>query len=87
MPSSATRPKAAIHTHGCKLNQSDSEALARRFAEAGYLVVDWSDGAAGADVLVLNTCTVTAVADAKARQTLRAARRANSHALIVATGC
>ena len=75
---------AAIHTHGCKLNQADSEALARSFTEAGFVVVDWTKGA---DVLVLNTCTVTAVADAKARQALRAARRANGHALIVATGC
>ena len=76
--------KAAIHTHGCKLNQADSEALARSFTEAGFVVVDWTKGA---DVLVLNTCTVTAVADAKARQALRAARRANGYALIVATGC
>ena len=75
---------AAIHTHGCKLNQADSEALARSFTEAGFVVVDWTKGA---DVLVLNTCTVTAIADAKARQALRAARRANGHALIVATGC
>ena len=74
----------AIHTHGCKLNQADSELLARYFAEAGYRVVDWT---AGADVLVLNTCTVTATADAKARRALRAARRANGEAVIVATGC
>ena len=74
----------AIHTHGCKLNQADSELLGRCFAEAGYRVVDWT---AGADVLVLNTCTVTATADAKARQALRAARRANGEAVIVATGC
>ncbi len=73
----------AIHTHGCKLNQADSEVLGRRFAEAGYRVVDWK---AGADVLVLNTCTVTAAADAKARQALRSARRANPGAVIVATG-
>ncbi len=87
MASSPGRPRAAIHTHGCKLNQADSEALARGFAEAGYAVVDWADGVTGADVLVLNTCTVTATADSKARQTLRAARRANNKALIVATGC
>ena len=77
-------PTAAIHTHGCKLNQADSEALARSFAEAGYRIVEWADGA---DVLVLNTCTITATADAKARQALRGARRANSKAIVVATGC
>ena len=78
------RGTVAIHTHGCKLNQADSDTLARRFIEAGYQIVDWP---AGADVLVLNTCTVTAAADSKARQALRAAQRANEKALIVATGC
>ena len=67
-----------------RLNQADSDLLARSFAEAGYQVVDWT---AGADVMLLNSCTVTATADAKARQALRAARRANSNALVVATGC
>lgn len=74
----------AIHTHGCKLNQADSEVLARRFIEAGFRVVD---AAEAADVVVLNTCTVTATADSKARQALRAGHRANAKALIVATGC
>lgn len=79
-------PTAAIHTHGCKLNQADSESLARSFAQAGYRIVDWADGA---DVLVLNTCTITATADAKARQALRGARRRakNKTSLVVATGC
>lgn len=74
----------AIHTHGCKLNQADSQALARRFREAGYRVVGPS---VPADVVVLNSCTVTAAADAKARQYLRAARRRNPAAVVVATGC
>ncbi len=82
--SGAHRGAVAIQTHGCKLNQADSDLLARRFAEAGYRLVD---SAADADVFVLNTCTVTAAADAKARQALRAARRANPKALIVAAGC
>ena len=64
----------AIHTHGCKLNQSDSQTLARQFREAGYQVVEPSENA---DIVVLNTCTVTATADSKARQFLRAARRRN----------
>ena len=76
--------RVAIHTHGCKLNQADSAALGRQFAAAGYSLVDSSRDA---DVFILNTCTVTANADAKARQALRAARRANPQALIVATGC
>ena len=81
---SSHRAAVAIHTHGCKLNQADSAALARQFVAAGYAVVD---SPRDADVFVLNTCTVTANADAKARQALRAAHRANPQALIVATGC
>ena len=79
------RPRTvAIHTHGCKLNQADSQTLAREFREAGYQLVHPS---AQADVVVLNTCTVTATADSKARQFLRAARRRNPDAVVVATGC
>ncbi len=80
----APQRTVAIHTHGCKLNQADSQGLARRFREAGYQVVGPSDAA---DVVVLNSCTVTASADAKARQYLRAARRRNPDAVVVATGC
>ena len=82
----ATRPlgKVLIRTHGCKLNQADSDTIARQFVEAGYRLVN---SVSEADIFVLNTCTVTANADAKARQTLRAARRANPKAIIVAAGC
>lgn len=76
--------KVLIRTHGCKLNQADSDAIARQFIEAGYRLVN---SVSEADVFVLNTCTVTANADAKARQALRAARRANPTAIIVASGC
>ena len=78
------RGTVAIHTLGCKLNQADSDALARRFVLAGYTMTDSEDGA---DVVVLNTCTVTATADSKARQILRSFHRANPNALLVATGC
>ena len=76
--------KVVIHTHGCKLNQADSSVLARQFRQAGYRVVE---DVREADIYVLNTCTVTATADAKARQSLRAAGRANPHAVVVAAGC
>ena len=78
------RGTVAIHTLGCKLNQADSDALARRFVSAGYRI---AGSETGADVVVLNTCTVTATADAKARQILRSSHRSNPNALIVATGC
>lgn len=58
--------------------------LARQFRQAGYTVVE---EVSEADIFVLNTCTVTATADSKARQSLRAARRANPDAVIVAAGC
>lgn len=77
-------PTVTIETHGCKLNQADSQALARKFTDAGYQLVDSSQQA---DVYVLDTCTVTQVSDSKARSALRAARRQSPKALIVATGC
>ena len=63
-----------LETHGCKLNQADTQTLARELAGAGY---DLAGSDADADVYVLNTCTVTHVADRKARQAVRAAKRRN----------
>jgi threonylcarbamoyladenosine tRNA methylthiotransferase MtaB len=74
--------KVAFHTLGCKLNQAETELLARQFTEAGYTVVG-----DGADVYVLNTCTVTHIADRKSRHLLRLWRGRNPGALIIATGC
>ena len=78
------RPAVFIETHDCKLNQADSQALARRFVQAGYRLVD---DPGQADVHVVNTCTVTHVADRKARRAVRTAGRRNPHAVVVATGC
>jgi len=75
--------KVAIHTLGCKLNQAESELLARKFAEAGYCIVSGD----GADIYILNTCTVTHIADRKSRHLVRLWRKRNPQALIVATGC
>ena len=74
----------AIETHGCKLNQADTLVIAREFKEAGLMQVAEDERA---DVYVVNSCTVTHVADRKARHALRAARRRNPNATIVATGC
>ena len=76
--------RVRLETHGCKLNQADTQALARQFARAGYSVVAEGESA---EIYVLNTCTVTHVADRKARQAIRAARRRDPAAFIVATGC
>ena len=79
-----SRPTVAIETHGCKLNQADSSLLGWSFLEQGYRLVPVDEPA---QVYVLNTCTVTHVADRKARQAIRAIRRRNPDATIVATGC
>lgn len=76
--------KVKIDYLGCKLNQAEVEALAIDFMRAGYQPVS-SDGSA--DVCLLNSCTVTHVADRKSRQWIRRARRANPSALLVVTGC
>lgn len=70
-------------TLGCKVNQVESQALAQQFAGEGALVV--TEGPA--DVIVLNSCTVTAEADRKTRQTLHRLRRENPDAVLVLTGC
>jgi len=77
-------PRVALDTVGCKLNQAETQLLARQFARAGYRLVPPDDGA---DVYVLNTCTVTRVADGKCRRLLKSARRRNPGALVVAVGC
>ena len=76
--------KIALETLGCKLNQAETELLARQFLEAGYSVVSATERA---DIYILNTCTVTNVADAKSRHLLRLAHRRNPDAVLVATGC
>lgn len=74
----------ALHTVGCKLNQAESDGLARRLVQAGYQIVPPD---ANADVYLLNTCTVTHSADRKCRHLLRLAHRRNPKALIIASGC
>lgn len=79
-----TRPVAAILTLGCKLNIADSEELARGFRRAGYDVVD---RVCEADAYVVNTCSVTHVADAKSRRLIRAVQRLAPGAPVAVTGC
>ena len=80
-------PTVRFETLGCKLNQADTQTLARQFAAAGYRVAAGQADDGDADVFVLNSCTVTLVADRKARQSARAAKRRNPNAVVVATGC
>jgi len=78
-------PTVSVLTLGCKLNQADSEQIARRLAGEGVRVTDRPVG--GADAFVINTCSVTHVADRKARHLARMARRLSPEAEIVLTGC
>jgi hypothetical protein len=75
---------AAIVNLGCKVNQSEMEAAARLLRDAAVPLVD-PDRAA--DLYLVNTCTVTAIADEKSRAAVRRARRANPDAEIIVTGC
>ncbi|MFL5735075.1 MAG: tRNA (N(6)-L-threonylcarbamoyladenosine(37)-C(2))-methylthiotransferase MtaB [Chloroflexia bacterium] len=77
-------PRVAFVTLGCKVNQSDTQKAITDFRAAGFRIVPPSSPA---EVYVVNTCSVTHVADRKSRQWLRRAARANPDALVVATGC
>ena len=77
------KPRVTFYTLGCKLNQAETELLARQFTEAGYCVVSEDR----ADICILNTCTVTHIADRKSRHLLRLLRKKNPEALVIATGC
>lgn len=74
----------ALYTLGCRLNQYETEAIREQFVAHGFTVVPFTEPA---DVYVVNTCTVTAHADYKARQALRRAIRQAPEAMVVATGC
>ncbi|MBR0126694.1 MAG: MiaB/RimO family radical SAM methylthiotransferase [Firmicutes bacterium] len=76
--------KIAFHTLGCKVNQYESEAMAQMFRQRGHEIVDERDFA---DVYVINTCTVTAVADKKSRQYIRRMKKVNPASIIAVTGC
>jgi len=76
--------KVAFYTLGCKLNQYDSDAIASLFAHDGWDIVDFY---CLADVYIINTCTVTAMADRKSRQTIRRVHRRNPKARVVVVGC
>lgn len=77
-------PTVAFSTLGCKVNYSEAEALGRQFLARGYRIVPFEEQA---DVYVVNTCTVTHVADRKSRGEIRSAARRNPAALVAATGC
>ncbi|MDY5112287.1 MAG: tRNA (N(6)-L-threonylcarbamoyladenosine(37)-C(2))-methylthiotransferase MtaB [Bilifractor sp.] len=76
--------KAALHNLGCKVNAYELEAMQQMLEKAGYDIVPFEPGA---DVYVINTCTVTNIADRKSRQMLHKAKKMNPEAIVVAVGC
>ena len=76
--------KAAFHNLGCKVNAYETEAMQQLFEENGFETVPFSEKA---DVYVVNTCTVTNMADRKSRQMLHRARKNNPDAVVIAAGC
>ena len=78
------KKKVALHNLGCKVNAYEVEAMQQLLENAGYEIVPFGEGA---EVYVINTCTVTNIADRKSRQMLHKAKKMNPDAIVVATGC
>ena len=76
--------KVALHNLGCKVNAYEVEAMQQLLEKAGYEIVPFTEGA---DVYLINTCTVTNIADRKSRQMLHKAKKMNPDAIVVAAGC
>lgn len=76
--------KAALHNLGCKVNAYELEAIQQMLEQQGYEIVPF---APGADIYIINTCTVTNIADRKSRQMLHKAKKMNPDAVVVACGC
>ena len=72
-----------IH-YGCKVNQYETNAMIQKFKSNNYEIVDFNDVS---DIYVINTCTVTNIAEKKSREMIRKARENNKNAIIVAVGC
>ena len=77
-------PKAALHNLGCKVNAYETEAMEQQLKERGYEIVPFDEKA---DVYIINTCSVTNIADRKSRQMLHRAKKLNPESVVVAAGC
>lgn len=78
--------RAAFYTLGCKVNQYETQIMEQQFSAEGFDIVD-ADEAGGADVYIVNSCTVTSTGDKKSRQILRRLKRQNPGAAVALTGC
>lgn len=77
--------KCALHNLGCKVNSYETQAMQQLMEDAGYEIIPFGEGAA--DIFIINTCSVTNIADRKSRQMIHKARALNPDAVIVASGC
>lgn len=77
--------KCSLHNLGCKVNSYETQAMQQMMEEAGYEIVPF--GEEKSDIYIINTCSVTNIADRKSRQMIHKARKMNPDAVIVATGC
>lgn len=78
------RKTAALHNLGCKVNAYETEAMQQMLENAGYKIVDFNEKA---DIYVINTCSVTNMADRKSRQMLHRAKKKNPNSIVIAAGC
>lgn len=78
------KKKVALHNLGCKVNAYETEAMGEMLSNNGYDIVPFEEGA---DIYIINTCTVTNIADRKSRQMLHKAKKMNKNAIVVAVGC
>jgi len=76
--------KAALHNLWCKVNAYETEAMQELLEKNGYEIVPFGKGA---DIYIINTCTVTNIADRKSRQMLHRAKKRNPDSIVVAAGC
>lgn len=84
MAEGAQQKRACLHTLGCRLNQYETKLIGDKLEDAGYRIVDFNDEA---DLAIINTCTVTRLADSKCRQAIRGFIRRNPHAYTAVVGC
>lgn len=76
--------RAALHNLGCKVNAYELDIMQQNLQEKGYTIVSFDEMA---DIYIVNTCTVTNIADRKSRQMLHQAKKRNPEAVVVAVGC
>ncbi len=79
-----TMKRAALHSLGCKVNSYETEAMQQMLEEAGYTIVPFHEEA---ELYLINTCSVTNIADRKSRQMIHRAKKQNPNAIVVAAGC